>query len=95
MAGLLIFDHSGSSDKIVQCLIVRKGFEDLAPDPKIETDERDEIDQKKRDDDREHKTNLKRFVDEEMLSSILCHGFSLNVNTIENEIICQNVIPCI
>ena len=95
LAGLLVFNHPGSGYKIVQCLFIRKGFEDFAPDPKIEPGERDEVDQKKRDDDREHETDLKGFIDEKVLPAILGHRLSLDVDTIEKENICQNVIPCI
>ena len=95
MTSLLVLDHPGSGHEIVQCLFVGKGFEDFTPDPKIETGKRDEIDQKEGNNDREHETDLKRFVDKKVLPTILSHGFSLGVNTIEKEIICQNVIPCI
>ena len=75
MAGLLIFDHPGSGHEITQRLFIGKGFEDFAPDTKIKAGERDEIDQKKRNDDREHEAELKRFINKKMFASILAHGF--------------------
>ena len=95
MAGLFILDHPGSSDEIVQRLFIGKGLKDFAPDSEIKASEGDKIDQEEWNDDGKHKADLERLVNKKMLPTILAHGFSLGVNTIEKEIICQNVIPCI
>ena len=72
-AGLLILDHTGSGRKIVQRLIVRKGFEDFAPDAEVKTGDRDEVDQKERERYSQHEACLERSVDKKMFPSILGH----------------------
>ena len=75
VASLLIFDHPRSGNKIVQCLLIWKSIEDFAPDPKIEAGKRDDVDQKKRNNDCKHEADLKRLVYEKMFSAILRHDF--------------------